>query len=124
MKAAYPTWKVGATPIEGQDQWVLIGSAPGKTSVKLYFDKKTGLLTRMTRYDVTVVGTNPIQLDYEDYRDVNGVKMPFELITTWTDGQSIIKLSSIQPNASIDAAQFNQPAPAKLEDNGLNPGGQ
>ncbi len=92
--------------------------------MKLYFDKATGLLTRMVRYDVTIIGTNPIQLDYDDYRDGTGMKMPFLLTTTWTDGQDIVKLNSIQPNASIDAAQFNKPAPAKLEDNGLNGGGQ
>jgi photosynthetic reaction center cytochrome c subunit len=124
LKATYPTWKVGATTIDGNDVWALIGSAPGKTTVKLFFDKKTGLLKQMTRYDVTIVGTNPIQLNYDDYRDVNGVKMPFQLTTTWTDGQSIIKLNSIQPNPTLDASQFNQPAPAKLQDNGLNPGGQ
>jgi len=128
LKAASMTWKVGATQINGQDGapdkqvWVLIGGAPGRT-VKLYFDKMTGLLTRMVRYDVTVIGTNPIQLDYEDYRDVNGVKMPFQLTTTWTDGQDIVKLNSIQANAPIDASQFNQPAPAKLEDNSDVKGG-
>ena len=130
LKAISATWKVGATTIAGQEGnpdkqvWALIGGAPGRT-VKLYFDKATGLLTRMVRYDVTVIGTNPIQLDYEDYRDVNGVKMPFQLTTTWTDGQDIVKLNSIQANAPIDASQFNQPAPAKLEDNSdIKGGGQ
>ncbi len=39
LKATYPTWKVGATTIAAQDPtqkdkqvWVLVGSAPGKTS--------------------------------------------------------------------------------------------
>ena len=128
LKSASMTWKVGATTIAGQDGapdkqvWVLIGGAPGRT-VKLYFDKATGLLTRIVRYDNTVVGTNPIQLDYEDYRDVNGVKMPFQLTTTWTDGQDIVKLNSIEANAPIDASRFNQPAPAKLEDNSDVKGG-
>jgi len=131
LKATYPMWKVGTTtisnsPVEGEttkDVWVLIGTSAGRT-VKLYFDKSTGLLTRMVRYDTTVVGTNPIELDYGNYRDVNGVKMPFQLTTTWTDGQSIIKLSSIQTNVPIDAAKFMQPAPAKLEDTSGLSGGQ
>lgn len=123
LKAMYPAWKVGGTTIDDKPVWALIGTAPGKTTVKLFFDKSTGLLKRIARYDVTVVGTNPIELDFDDYRDVNGVKMPFLLTTTWTDGQSFVRLSSIQTNVPLDAAQFNKPAPAKLEDNGLVGGG-
>jgi photosynthetic reaction center cytochrome c subunit len=116
LRATYPNWKVGDTTIDDKPVIIAQGTAPGRTSVKLFFEKDSGLLVRLVRYDPTVIGTNPIQIDYGDYRDVNGVKMPFLWTWTWTDGQDIIKLNTIQPNAAIDATQFNKPAPVKSED--------
>jgi outer membrane lipoprotein-sorting protein len=66
----------------------------------------------MTRFADTIVGRVPTQMDFSDYRDVNGVKMPFKIITTWTDNQTTTELTSIQPNTPIDASRFNRPAPA------------
>jgi photosynthetic reaction center cytochrome c subunit len=115
LKAAFPAWKVGATAIgDTQDVWVLQGSAPGRSTVKLYFDKKSNLLVRVVRYETTVVGTNPIQLDYSNYKAVAGVKMPFAWTLTWTDGQDIIELTDVQPNAAIEASRFIKPPPAEI----------
>jgi len=83
--------------------------------MKLYFDQKTGLLLRSLRYTNTVVGLNPTKVDYSDYRDVAGVKMPFHIVVTWTDGQATIDLSEIQPNTPIDPAQFARLAPAVVK---------
>ena len=55
--------------------------------MKLYFDKKSGLLVRSVRYTNTPIGFNPTRIDYSDYRDVSGVKMPFHWVVTWTDGR-------------------------------------
>ena len=81
--------------------------------MKLYFDKKSGLLVRLVRYTNTAIGTNPTQIDYSDYRDVAGVKMPFHYTVTWTDGRSTTELSSVQPNLPIDASKFAKPAAAR-----------
>lgn len=114
LKTVAANWKVGVTQIDDKDVWVLIGTTPAHSTVKLFFDKGTNYLVRLTRYDTTVIGTNPIQLDFEDYRDVNGVKLPFQLTTTWTDGQDIVKLNDIQVNAPIDASLFEKPGPPKM----------
>ena len=63
------------------------------------------------RYTDSPVGLNPTQIDYADYRDVSGVKMPFRWTVSWLDGRSTIELSEVQPNAPIDAAKFARPAP-------------
>jgi len=85
----------------------------GRSSVKMYFDKQSGFLVRQVRYAYTIIGRVPTQVDYSDYRDVAGagVKLPFHVITTWTDGRSDVLLTSAQANVAIDAAKFNQPAP-------------
>jgi hypothetical protein len=63
------------------------------------------------RWNRTAVGTGPAQVDYADYRDVAGVKVPFRSVVTWTDGQNTIVLSEVRPNVAIDAARLSRPAP-------------
>ena len=115
IKQTFPQWRVGSATIEDRDVTVVQGTGAGRSPVKLFFDAKTGLLVRQVRYANSAVGTDPIEVDYSDYRDVSGVKMPFHWIVTWTDGQSTTDLSDVQPNAAIDAAKFAKPAPAKPE---------
>jgi photosynthetic reaction center cytochrome c subunit len=105
----------GSSSIDDKDVVVVQGTASGgRSSVKLYFDKLSGLLVRQVRYADTIIGRVPIQVDYSDYRDVAGagVKLPFHVITTWTDGRSDTVLTSAETNVAIDAAKFNQPTPS------------
>jgi len=114
IKQALGQWRNGfpVTTIEDREVQVIQGTAGGGSRMKLYFDSKTGLLARQLRYTNTLVGTIPLQIDYSDYREVAGVKMPFHWVVTWTDGQSILELNEVQPNVPIEAAKFSQPAPA------------
>jgi photosynthetic reaction center cytochrome c subunit len=116
IKQAITRPLVGATSIDDKDLVVVQGTANGggRSPVKLYFDKQSGLLVRQVRYADTIIGRVPIQVDYSDYRDVAGagVKLPFHVITTWTDGRSDVLLTSAQTNVAIDAAKFNQPPPS------------
>jgi hypothetical protein len=116
IKQAITRPVVGSTTIDDKDVMVVQGTANGgRSSIKLYFDKQSGLLMRQVRFADTIIGRVPIQVDYSDYRDVAGagVKLPFHVITTWTDGRSDMLLTSAQTNVAIDAAKFNQPtAPA------------
>jgi photosynthetic reaction center cytochrome c subunit len=105
---------VGLASIDDKDVIVVQGTAnSGRSSIKLYFDKQSGLLVRQVRFADTIIGRVPIQVDYGDYRDVarSGVKLPFHIITTWTNGRSDVLLTSAETNVAIDAAKFNQPAP-------------
>jgi photosynthetic reaction center cytochrome c subunit len=114
IKQALGQWRNGfpVTTIEDREVQVIQGIAGGGSRVKLYFDSKTGLLARQLRYTNTIVGTIPIQIDYSDYREVAGVKMPFHWVVTWTGGQSTMELRDVRPNVEIDAAKFSKPAPA------------
>ncbi|PYU29416.1 MAG: hypothetical protein DMG32_00020 [Acidobacteria bacterium] len=118
IKQTLKDWRTGFpnASIDDKDVDVVQGSSADNTPVKLYFEKKSGLLLRLLRYTDTALGLNPTQIDYADYRDVSGVKMPFRLTVTWTDGRSTIVLSELRANVSIDAAKFSKPAgtaPAK-----------
>jgi len=113
IKSSFTKWRTGNEfTVNGNDVYVVQGTSSGNQAVKFYFDEKTHLLVRMVRFNPTTIGTVPIQTDYSDYRDVAGVKLPFKTVITWTNGQSTLLLNDVQPNASIEAAQFDKPAPA------------
>jgi hypothetical protein len=114
IKQAITNPSVGSTAVDDKDVMVVQGTANGgRSSIKLYFDKQSGLLVRQVRFAETMIGRVPVQVDYSDYRDVagTGVKLPFHIITTWTDGRSDVLLTSAATNVAIDAAKFNQPTP-------------
>ncbi len=115
IKQAITKPLVGPSSIDDKDVVVVQGTASGgRSSIKLYFDKQSGLLVRQLRYADTIIGRVPIQVDYSDYREVAGagVKLPFHVITTWTDGRSDVLLTSAETNVAIDDAKFNQPPPS------------
>ena len=85
----------------------------GNAIVTLYFDQETGLLTRLVRSTPSPVGRLPVRLDYSDYREVAGVKLPFKFTMTWLDGRSSFELSEVQPNVAIPEARFARPGPPK-----------
>ncbi len=120
IKQALKQWRVGfpMTTIEDHQVNVIQGTGDGGTRFKLYFDAETGLLARQVRYADTPIGMVPTQMDYSDYREVAGTKMPFHMVITWTDGQSTIQLTDVQPNVAIDAAKFAKPAPPTVKPRG------
>ena len=111
LKQAFNQWRVTSTVIDDKEVRVLQGTNPRQPPVNLYFDE-SGLLVRLVRFVDTAVGRVPMQIDYADYREVSGVKVPFRWTATWTDGQSTTQLNELQPNVQIDAARFAKPAPA------------
>jgi photosynthetic reaction center cytochrome c subunit len=114
IKQAVTKPVVGMTSIDDKDVVVVQGAANGgRSSVKLYFDKQSGFLVRQVSFADTIIGRVPTQVDYSDYRDVAraGIKLPFHIITTWTDGRSDVLLTSAETNVAIDSARFNQPRP-------------
>jgi len=103
-------WRVGFPPTSVDDHLVQVvqATAPGGSRVKLFFDTKSGLLVRVARFADTTLGFNPSQVDYSDYRDLAGVKVPFHWTLTWTDGRSEFDMTDVQPNVPIDAARFGE----------------
>jgi len=111
IKQALTKWRVGL-PIVIGDRGVQVvqGTSAGGANATLFFDDESGLLLRQVRYADSPVGRLPTQIDYSDYREVAGVKMPFRWTMTWLDGRESFELSEVQPNVAIDAARFARPA--------------
>ena len=112
LKQAFPQWRVGRAVMNDQEVRVLQAAENGQPVVNLYFDE-SGMLIRLVRWTVTPVGFVPTQIDYSDFRDVAGVKIPFRRQVSQTFMQMTVELTDVQPNAAIDAARFARPAAFK-----------
>jgi hypothetical protein len=115
LKEMLTGWLVGPiTAIDDRDVRLVQGKVrAGGLPVTLYFDEESGLLLRVVMHTSSPVGINPRQIDFSEYREVGGIRMPHRWVVTWTDGRSTADISEIQPNATIDAARFGRPsAPA------------
>ncbi len=113
IKKLLTQWRVGPPAvIDDRDLTMVQGTINSKFPVNLYFDDESGLLARTVTYADSPVGLAPMQVDYADYREVAGVKVPYKMIVTWLDGRSTIQLTEVQPNVAIDASKFARPAAA------------
>jgi hypothetical protein len=113
IKQAFIGWKVGRTAIDDRPVQIVQGTNPPLLPVNLYFDTQSGLLVRLVRWNATPVGPVPTEINYDDYRDVAGVKMPFTWTVSQTYMQMTIKVNSISPNVAIDPKVFAKPSGAK-----------
>ena len=95
--------------IDGQETWLVIGRAEGQPPLRLYFDQKSGLLLRLVRYSDTALGLNPTQIDYADYREADGVKVPFRWTLARPGNQFTIQVEKMQQNVAVDDAKFVAP---------------
>ena len=110
IKSTFPTWRVAPEDIlHDRDVYVVQGIAPGGLIGTFYFDKKTHLLTRYVRQTPSPAGRISIQQDFADYRDVNGIKFPFQYSFLWLDGRFTANIKEVKVNAPIDAAKLTKP---------------
>ena len=101
----------GMEKIDGRDMWVVATSTPEKR-VTYDFDAETGLLRRKTTINHTVALPIPEQIDFEDYRDVDGVKLPFTIRSSAIDTYDswTRTFTEIKRNAPVDEKSFAKPA--------------
>jgi len=90
--------------IAGREAYVVDALPESGNPEKLYFDAETGLLSRR---DV-VYGTTPVQHYYEDYRDVDGIKLPFR-IRSEGPVRLLTTLTEIKHGVPIDDSKFKSP---------------
>lgn len=97
------------TEARGRPVFLVQGNGPRGTVASLYFDRESGLLLRVIRYTPSQVGKVPTQVDYDDYRDVGGIKFPFRWTYTWLDGRDTFEFGDVRFNQPIDPAKFGEP---------------
>jgi photosynthetic reaction center cytochrome c subunit len=98
--------------IGGHATYLVTAKGAGLPPANLYFDQQSGLLLRQVRYAETPLGRNPTQVDYSDYRQTDGVKIPYQWTLTRTNGSFTIQIQSVQQNVAVDQKLFAMPPPA------------
>ena len=99
----------GAEKVDGNEAYLVVGQRDGKPPLKLYFDEQSGLLVRLIRYAESPLGQLPTQIDYADYRDAGGVKIPFRWTLARPGGQFTIQVGEVKENVPVDDAKFAKP---------------
>ena len=110
IRQAFSEWRVGLAVIGDRGLTIVQGLRDGQPAANLYFDD-SGLLVRLVTWTRTPVALVPTQIDYADYRDVAGVKVPFKRTVSQTYMRMEIEVTDVQPNVTIDRKIFERPAP-------------
>jgi len=105
--------KVTSIATIGDRTYYVVESHTAKESQQLFFDVRSGLLFKARTEIGTWFGPRVEEVTFEDYRDLNGVKLPYLISHHFMEDQQQFKISSIQTNIDVDPARFEPPAPAK-----------
>jgi photosynthetic reaction center cytochrome c subunit len=112
VKGLYAKWESKpGEKIDGQETWLVIGEKEGEPPLRLYLDQKSGLLLRLVRYLDSSLGYNPTQIDYADYRSVDGVKVPHRWTVARPGNHFTVQVEQLQQNVPVDDAKFVPPPP-------------
>jgi photosynthetic reaction center cytochrome c subunit len=96
--------------VNGKAVVIVEGRRAGGTTETLYFDRATGLLVRRAARLATPLGQLPSQIDYDDYRPVDGIQTPFEVKVTDWESLSVERFSEVAHNQGVDSVRFAAPA--------------
>ncbi|HVF91812.1 MAG TPA: c-type cytochrome [Blastocatellia bacterium] len=117
LEEQYSTLKVtGREKLGGRDVYVVEGLSRNNRNEKLFFDIQTGLLTRRIVLTETRLGFDPEQIDYEDYREVDGIRIPFTIRTSYLDDNhfgTTRTIKEVRHNVPVDDSKFDPPAGKK-----------
>jgi len=100
--------------LDGRRHEVVVATPAGGDPVTLWFDARTHLLAQTAQKQ----GGDTATTRYEDWREVDGVKLPFRIVTTQTDAagrtedrnRSEIGATRIVLNVPVSDADFAMPA--------------
>ena len=97
-----------------REVYIVDGTTTDNRRMRLYFDAASGLLLRRTTTMPTIVGIIPDQIDFEDYREADGLKFPFTArAATLEVGNPISTrtFTEVKVNVPVDHSKFDMPEP-------------
>lgn len=93
--------------IDGREVYLIIATTADNSRERLYFDVQNGLLVRRVASTPTVLGNFQYQVDYADYKDFGGVKLPTIIKFAVPNIHWTRKVSEVKNNVPIDDTKFN-----------------
>ena len=114
LKQTFTEFKVVSSErIGDHDTLLVIAGNHDGPPLELFFDKDSGLLLRQLRFSKSPLGLNPTRVDYDDYKEFDGVKVPLKVTITRPRTQLNIQVDEVRQNTPLDDAEFEPPpAPA------------
>jgi zinc protease len=102
----------GQEKIADRDAYVLEGTSEGEAEPdKMYFDVQSGLAVRIVSHRHTPDGEANLQEDFQDYRPVDGIELPFTIIQSGGSSDFTIHIGEIHHGVSLDDSEFAPPKP-------------
>lgn len=99
----------GQAKIGDEMTWVMRAKAPDGLFEFLLFDQQSGLLVRRSIRYPTIFGSLPLEIDYSDYRPVDGVGVPYKT-SIWVAGHgAILAVKDVKNNVPADDSKFAPP---------------
>jgi zinc protease len=100
----------GTEKIGDHDAYVIEATVPeGGEPTKMYFDTQSGLLLRVVSENHDADGVSHLREDLDDYRDVDGVKLPFTSRQTNGDTTYTMTISEVHHNVELEDSDFAKP---------------
>lgn len=97
--------------IDDRDAYVLRMENSSTEATQFFFDIESGLLLRRVTITNTMLGPLNVQWDFSDYRDVNGLKLPFVIRTSNVASYdtTIRRFTEIKIDPALDDRIFDAP---------------
>jgi hypothetical protein len=110
VKQLFPKLNVKGKDKVGDSEVYVVEATPANSSMETwYFDTQTGFLVRQDVERESPMGKQAIQVFLSNYKEVDGVKLPFMLHQVTPQFTFDIKLDEIKHNVAIDDAKFVKP---------------
>jgi len=107
---------LGETEYEGMPALGIKLTRPGGAEETWYLDPSSYL-----EYARTAPGSDfgrplPQRTFYDDFREIDGVKIPYLVETQWYTRNRVMHVDAVEINAEIDPVMFSMPAPEGMAD--------
>jgi outer membrane lipoprotein-sorting protein len=111
LERLFPKLEVKGREKIGEKEVFIVVATPNDSEPEtFYFDVRTGLLLRRDTITVSPEGRIPSQTYFEDYREIDGIKLPFINRAVTGGFDAVIKFTEIKHNVPIEDAKFAKPA--------------
>lgn len=95
--------------LDGREVYVVLGTTANNQRDRLFFDVATGALVRRVATAPTLVGQFQYQVDYSDFKDFGGVKLPATIKFAFPAVSWTRKIVEVKNNAAVDESKFAPP---------------
>jgi zinc protease len=100
----------GIEKVDERDAYIVVATPPEGEPDKMYFDVQTGLLLRIIGHHHSAEGVAEFTEDLSDYRETDGIKLPFTVHQAGGDSTFTIKFTKVHHNITIENSEFSKPA--------------